>query len=52
MSIFRSLITVTLFVAFLVLWYWTWRAERRDEFAAAARMPLEDDAASLESQRS
>ena len=45
MTIFRSLMTVTLFVSFLVLWYWAWRSERRDDFEAAARLPLEDDAA-------
>jgi len=51
MTIFRSLITVTLFVAFLMLWFWSWRSERREEFAAAARLPLEDDAIA-ESERS
>ena len=45
MTIFRSLMTITLFVAFLLLWYWTWRKERHDVFAAAARLPLEDEAA-------
>jgi cbb3-type cytochrome oxidase subunit 3 len=42
-TVFRSLITVTLFVAFLLLWYWTWRTERHEAFAAAARLPLEDE---------
>lgn len=51
MMIFRSLLTVTLFVAFLLLWFWAWRGERREEFAAAARLPLEDDA-TVENERS
>lgn len=44
MTIIRSLITLTLFTSFILLWFWAWRSERRDDFAAAARMPLEDDA--------
>jgi|JRYE01.1.fsa_nt_gb cytochrome c oxidase cbb3-type subunit 4 len=44
MTIIRSLIAVTLFVAFIALWIWAWRSERRADFDAAARMPLEDDA--------
>jgi len=51
MTIFRTLVTVTLFVSFLVLWYWAWRSERRHDFDTAARLPLEDDAA-LESKSS
>jgi cbb3-type cytochrome oxidase subunit 3 len=52
MTIFRSLITVTLFISFIVLWFWTWRTERREDFAAAARLPLEDEPANLESKSS
>ena len=43
MTIVRSLITVSLFVSFLCLWFWAWRSERREDFAAAARLPLEND---------
>jgi len=43
MTIFRSLITVSLFLSFICLWFWAWRGERREDFAAAARLPLEDD---------
>jgi cbb3-type cytochrome oxidase subunit 3 len=50
MTIFRSLITVTLFISFIVLWFWAWRTERREDFAAAARLPFEDDAAQVESK--
>jgi cbb3-type cytochrome oxidase subunit 3 len=51
MTIFRSLITVILFASFLLLWLWAWRHERREDFAAAARLPLEDEAP-IESTRS
>ena len=51
MTVFRSLITVSLFVSFLMLWFWAWRAERREEFDSAARLPLEDEAL-LESKQS
>lgn len=50
MIVIRSLITVTLLTAFLLMWFWAWRGERRDDFAAAARMPLEEDTASPESK--
>lgn len=43
MTIFRSLITVSLFVSFLCLWFWAWRSERREDFAAAAQLPLDDE---------
>lgn len=39
----RGLITVTLFVAFITLWYWAWSKHRLADFDAAARLPLEDD---------
>ena len=52
MTIIRSLITVTLFTAFVVLWFWAWRRERREDFEVAARMPLEDEATSTESKQS
>lgn len=44
MIVFRSLVTVILFAAFVSLWLWAWRTARRDDFAAAARLPLEDEA--------
>ena len=48
MTIFRSLITVSLFVSFIVLWLWAWRAERSNDFAEAARLPLDDEPAPSE----
>ncbi|HEY8538951.1 MAG TPA: cbb3-type cytochrome c oxidase subunit 3 [Steroidobacteraceae bacterium] len=50
MTIVRSLITVVLFVAFVALWVWAWRKERQEDFAAAARLPLEDDMPKIESK--
>lgn len=43
LGIFRGLLTLTLFVAFVVLWIWAWRKQREPEFADAARLPLIDD---------
>lgn len=43
MILIRSLITLALLGAFITLWIWAWRGERREEFAAAARLPLDDD---------
>ena len=43
MTFVRSLITVVLLVAFIALWFWAWRKERHDDFAMAARLPLEDE---------
>lgn len=42
-GLIRGLITVTLFVAFIALWYWAWSKNRQADFDAAARLPLEDD---------
>jgi cytochrome c oxidase cbb3-type subunit IV len=43
MTLIRSLITVSLFLCFIALWVWAWRSERRTDFTAAARLPLEGD---------
>jgi cbb3-type cytochrome oxidase subunit 3 len=42
MNLLRSLVTISLLVSFIALWIWAWRAERRADFAAAARLALED----------
>jgi cytochrome c oxidase cbb3-type subunit 4 len=44
LGLVRALLTLTLSVAFVTLWIWAWRKERRDDFDAAARLPLQDDA--------
>jgi cbb3-type cytochrome oxidase subunit 3 len=41
MDIVRSLTTVALFLLYLALCAWTWSRRRRDEFDAAAQMPLD-----------
>jgi len=40
----RGILTAVLFAAFIVLWVWAWSSKRRSEFAAAAALPLEEDA--------
>ena len=39
-----SVVTVVWFVAFVALCVWAWSARRQRDFAAAARLPLEEDA--------
>lgn len=39
----RGLLTAILFAAFIALWFWAWSSERRQDFAAAAQLPLEDE---------
>ena len=43
MGLFRGLLTAVLFVAFVGTWIWAWSRKRRDDFEAAAQMPLEND---------
>jgi cytochrome c oxidase cbb3-type subunit 4 len=38
-----GIITAVLMIVFIAGWIWAWRPARREEFDAAARMPLEDD---------
>jgi cbb3-type cytochrome oxidase subunit 3 len=40
-----SVVTVVWFLAFIALWVWAWGRGRRADYAAAARLPLEEDAA-------
>jgi cytochrome c oxidase cbb3-type subunit 4 len=44
-STFGSLMTVVMLVVFLGIVAWACSSKRRAEFDAAARVPLEDDAA-------
>jgi Cbb3-type cytochrome oxidase component FixQ. len=37
----RGLLTLVLFVAFMALWVWAWSKNRKVDFEAAARLPLE-----------
>jgi len=47
LNVVRSVVTVVLFVLFIVLCLWAWSKGRREEFDAAARLPFDaaDDAA-------
>jgi cytochrome c oxidase cbb3-type subunit IV len=38
-----GIITGVLLVLFVAGWIWAWRPARREEFDAAARLPLTDD---------
>jgi cytochrome c oxidase cbb3-type subunit IV len=38
-----GIITAILLVVFMAGWYWAWRPARKQDFDAAARIPLEDD---------
>jgi cbb3-type cytochrome oxidase subunit 3 len=44
LGVVRGILTAVLFAAFMVLWVWAWSSKRRGEFAAAAALPLEEDA--------
>jgi cbb3-type cytochrome oxidase subunit 3 len=42
LNLIRSIVTVSLFVLFILLGAYVYSGRRRAEFDAAARMPLED----------
>lgn len=44
-NLLRSVITAVLFVVFLGIVFWAWSKGKREDFEAAARLPLEDDLA-------
>lgn len=44
----RALLTLTLSIAFVALWFWAWRKERRADFDAAALLPLQDEHATTQ----
>ncbi len=41
----RAVITAVLFAVFIGIVLWAWSGKRREDFDAAARLPLEDDLA-------
>ena len=43
-GLLRGLFTLFMFLAFLGIVFWAWSARRRNDFDAAAQLPLEDDA--------
>ena len=50
LDIVRGVLTVVWFLLFLALWITAWSRKRREEFAAAARLPLEATADRLENE--
>lgn len=40
----RGIVTVVWFLIFIAVCCWAWSGRRRQDFAAAARLPLEDAA--------
>lgn len=44
-GLIRGGLTAILCCAFIALWVWAWSKHRKAEFDAAARLPLEEDAA-------
>ena len=39
----RGLFTLFMFIAFLGICWWAWSSRRKDDFEAAANLPLQDD---------
>ena len=50
MSSFHLVWTITLFVIFVGIVGWAWSSRRKDDFAEAERLPLENDQNSINSQ--
>ncbi len=42
-GLFRSIMTVVLFAAFIGIVVWAWSSRRSEDFEAAARLALNDD---------
>jgi cytochrome c oxidase cbb3-type subunit 4 len=43
LGLVRGLLTAILFAAFIALWVWAWSGKRRQDFADAAHLPLQDE---------
>jgi cbb3-type cytochrome oxidase subunit 3 len=43
LGLVRGALTAILFGAFIALWFWAWSGKRRQDFSAAALLPLEDE---------
>jgi cytochrome c oxidase cbb3-type subunit 4 len=41
-GLFRGVLTVILFLAFIGMWIWAWSSKRQSDFEQAANLPLED----------
>ena len=42
-GLFRGVLTVILFLAFIGMWIWAWSSKRHSDFEQAANLPLEDE---------
>ncbi len=42
-NLLRTIVTVLAFATFIGITLWAWSGARREKFAEAARIPLEDD---------
>lgn len=47
-----GILTTVLLLTFIGLWIWAWSRRRRDDFAEAANIPLEDDSRPAPEERS
>ena len=47
-GLLRGVLTAVLFAAFIGLWVWAWKKERKPEFDRIALLPLEDGGPSIE----
>ena len=43
----RGLFTLFMFLAFIGIVIWAWSSRRKQEFSAAAQLPLEDDTGTI-----
>ena len=50
-GLLRGLYTLFMFLAFAGIVWWAWSAKRKDDFDAAAGLPLEDDAEADKNER-
>jgi cytochrome c oxidase cbb3-type subunit 4 len=47
----RGLFTLVLMIAFVAIVIWAWSSKRREDFAEAARLPLDDEKPSAGGER-
>ena len=43
LGLFRGVLTVVLFLAFIGMWIWAWSKKRKTDFHEASMLPLEED---------
>ena len=50
-GLFRGVITIVLFLAFVGMWIWAWSKKRKPDFLEASMLPLEEDEEHLSDSR-